>query len=191
MSLFGEIASGIGSLVGAGASYLGSSAQAKAAQQAGDRSYAMYQQQRKDLLPQIQLGQQATNKLRDIYLTGEVPFTAAPGYDFRVAEGLKALERGAAARGRQFSGAQGKALTQYGQNIASDEYNQGFNRLASLAGFGQTATGQAHSAGNTYVNAANTAGQNAAAARASGYEGIGSSINQGINNALFLRYLGG
>lgn len=191
MSLWGGIASGIGSLVGAGASYFGSQAQAKAAEQAGDRSLAIYKQQRADLAPQRELGHQATNALRDIYLTGTTPFTAAPGYDFRVSEGNKALERGAAARGRQLSGAQQKALIGYGQNVASDEYNQGFNRMSQLAGFGSQAINAGNQAGNVYVSGANAAGQNAAAARASGYEGIGSSVNSGINNLLTLRAMQG
>jgi hypothetical protein len=191
MSLFGGIASAVGSIVGAGASYFGGQAQAKAADRAADRSYDIYQQQRKDFLPQMQLGQDATNRMRDIYLTGKTPFTASPGYDFRVQQGTQALERGAAARGRQFSGAQGKALTEYGQGVAADEYDRGYNRLAGMAGLGQTATGQIGQAGQVYANQANTAGQNAAAARASGYGGIGSSINSGINNMLTLRAMQG
>jgi hypothetical protein len=191
MSLFGGIASAVGSIVGAGASYLGSQAQAKAANKAGDQAYAIYQQQRKDLAPQRELGYQATNRLRDIYINGTVPYTTDPGYAFRMGEGTKALERGAAARGGQLSGAQQKALTRYGQDYGSAEYNNGFNRMSQLAGFGSQAVQQGNQAAGQYAVNIGNAGQNAAAARSSGYEGIGSSINSGVNNLLTLRALQG
>lgn len=191
MSLWGGVASAVGSIVGAGASLLGSQAQAKAAGKAGDAAYAIYQQQRKDLAPQRELGAEATNRLRDIYLTGATPFTADPGYDYRLGQGVQALERGAAARGGQLSGAQQKALARFGQDYGSNEYNQGFNRLSQLAGFGSQAVAQGNQAGAQYAaNYGNTV-QNAGAARASGYAGIGSSINSGINNMLTLRAMQG
>lgn len=93
-------------------------------------------------------------------------FTAAdfqkdPGYDFRMSEGLKAIERSAAARGGLNSGATMKALTKYNQDFASNEYNNAYNRfnadrdrrfgrLSSLAGIGQNATGQLVAARGAY-----------------------------------------
>lgn len=83
-----------------------------------------------------------------------------PSYQFRLAEGQKALERSAAARGTLLGGGTLKALTNYGQNAASQEYQSAFNRalssfganqsarqqrlgtLSSLAGMGATAAGQ-------------------------------------------------
>jgi hypothetical protein len=53
---------------------------------------------------------------------------ADPGYGFRLSEGLKALERSAAARGGLLSGGTGKALTRYGQDMASQEFGNAFNR---------------------------------------------------------------
>jgi hypothetical protein len=86
-----------------------------------------------------------------------------PGYDFALQEGLKALERSAAARGTLLTGGTGKALERYGTDYATskinDVYNRNlsqyqtnigteqmnrvnlFNRIASLAGVGQQATG--------------------------------------------------
>ncbi len=54
--------------------------------------------------------------------------TTDPGYGFRLQEGLKALERSAAARGGLLSGGAGKALTRYGQEMASQEFGNAFNR---------------------------------------------------------------
>ena len=60
-----------------------------------------------------------------------------PGYQFRLSEGLKALERSAAARGGLLSGATGKALTRYGQEMGSQEFQNAYGRAMdrSLAEF--------------------------------------------------------
>lgn len=90
-------------------------------------------------------------------------FQADPGYQFRMSEGMKALERSAAARGRLNSGATMKALTRYGQDFASNEYQNAynrftndqtnrFNRLSSLSGLGQVANQNNQQAG---MNASN------------------------------------
>lgn len=90
-----------------------------------------------------------------------------PGYQFRLSEGNKALERALASRG-QFSSmnpAAAKALQDFGQQSASQEYgaaydrynmNQGniFNRLAAISGIGQTSTGQLTGQGNQYAQGA-------------------------------------
>ncbi len=128
--------------------------------------------------------------LRDF---GLEDFTKDPGYDFRLSEGEKGINRSLAARGGLFSGAAGKALSRYNQDFASNEYgnaynryntNQGnkFNRLASLAGIGQSATNQVQQAGQ---NAANNISSNMIAsgnAQASGIMGIGNAISGGLNN---------
>lgn len=133
-------------------------------------------------------------------------FQADPGYGFRMSEGLKALDRQAAARGGLISGAALKAAQGYGQDLASQEYMNAFNRfqtnrtnllnpLQAIAGTGQTATTTLTNAGqNMGTNIANymgNAGQAqmgattaAADARASGYLGSQESWNRAINNAL-------
>jgi hypothetical protein len=94
--------------------------------------------------------------------------TTDPGYGFRLSEGLKALERSAAARGGLLSGGTGKALTRYGQEMASQEFGnaynrglteynalrqreaEGYNRLAGIAGVGGTTAQQLSAAGQQY-----------------------------------------
>lgn len=72
-------------------------------------------------------------------------FQVDPGYAFRMSEGMKGLERSAAARGGLLSGAALKGIQRYGQDLASQEYQNAFNRyqtartntlnpFASLAG---------------------------------------------------------
>lgn len=73
-------------------------------------------------------------------------YEADPGYAFRLSEGLKALERSAAARGGLLSGGTGKALQRYGQDLASQEYGNAFERFqrerAARMGLGQMEYGQ-------------------------------------------------
>jgi hypothetical protein len=84
-----------------------------------------------------------------------------PGYKFRLEQGQKALERSGALRGMLNSGQTLKALTGYAQGMASQEYQNAFNRfmeqraqryrmLSDLAGMGQRATQQALGLGTWY-----------------------------------------
>jgi len=128
--------------------------------------------------------------------------TNNPAYQFQLKQGQQALDRSAAARGMGASGAQMKAAQQYGQGMASQQYDKEYNRasgefgdyynrLAGLAQGGQQATTSLQNAGNQYATgASNTLGslggylQNnlgqAANARASGYIGGANAINGGI-----------
>ena len=132
-------------------------------------------------------------------------FQADPGYAFRMSEGLKALDRTAASRGGMLSGAALKGASRYGQDMASQEYQNAYNRyqtnranqlnpLQSIAGVGQTAVnnigtaGQnyATNAGNAYMNAGNATGSgltNAANAAASGYVGSANAWSGALGNA--------
>jgi hypothetical protein len=51
-----------------------------------------------------------------------------PGFQARYQMGLQGLERGAAAHGSLLSGGTQKALTRYGQDYASNEYGNAYNR---------------------------------------------------------------
>jgi len=57
-----------------------------------------------------------------------------PGYGFRVREGLKAVDRQAAARGGLISGNALKASQAFGQEAASQEYTNAFNRFQTIRG---------------------------------------------------------
>jgi hypothetical protein len=133
-------------------------------------------------------------------------YTADPGYGFRMSEGMKALERSAAARGGLLSGATLKGVQRFGQDLASQEYQNAFNRyqvnranqlnpLQSLYGGGQTSA-------NVLSNAAGQTGQGLAGsalaggqARASGYMNMANALNQGLSTGANLymqgQYLGG
>jgi hypothetical protein len=53
---------------------------------------------------------------------------SSPGFQFRLGEGMKALERSAAAKGTLLTGATGKSLAQFGQDYASNEYDKAYGR---------------------------------------------------------------
>ena len=105
-----------------------------------------------------------------------------PGYNFRIGEGQRALERGAAARGGLLSGGFGRKLTRYAQDYASNEYTNVYNRISNIAGLGQVA-GQASGeaalyAGRQMGNAAQ-AGANASAYGRQGQANAwGTAINE-------------
>lgn len=128
---------------------------------------------------------------------GESDFKADPGYAFRLSEGLKALDRQAAARGGLISGGALKAASRYGQDMASQEYQNAFNRyqinranklqpLQSMAGMGQSATNLLTGAAGDYGNRWNA--NNAASANASAAQSVGTAnaVVGGVNN--FMNY---
>jgi hypothetical protein len=133
-------------------------------------------------------------------------FQKDPGYEFRMNEGAKTLQSGAAARGGLFSGGAGKALERYGQDYASNEYGKAndryvsnqantFNRLASVAGIGQTAANQSGAASQNFGNQVGSNIIGAGNANAAGQVGqanawsnaIGQGYNAYQNNELMKR----
>lgn len=62
------------------------------------------------------------------------PITDDPSYGFRLNEGMKALERSAAAKGTLLTGGHMKALNRYAQDVASTEYQNSYARRASEQG---------------------------------------------------------
>jgi hypothetical protein len=114
-------------------------------------------------------------------------FETSPGYQFRMDEGSKALDRSAASRGLLRSGAQQKAITAFGQGIASEEYGNYMDNLLAVSGLG----GQAASSGNnTAANLTGNAADNifrGGVARGSAYSAganaLASGISKGVENA--------
>ena len=228
------------SIIGAGSSILGGRSQAKAAKAGADAQtqlgYAnldlqkeLAEQQREDFAPWRDIGEQALNDLWSGVQSGEflpekfdpsqINLQQDPGYQFRMDQGVEALDKSAAARGRLLSGAQQKALTDYGQGMGSQEYSnayarysdqyakeadrraQQYNMLSGLSAGGQSsAAGQAQStsqlassSGNILSNLGNAQAQSHYAqgqARAGAYQGIAQSGNQAAQNWLLYKALG-
>ncbi len=185
--------------VGAGASIITGNKAANAQKQAAAQGIAeqrrQYDQTRSDLAPWRATGGSALDTLARVYgLNGQAPdssaFTTSPGYQFRYNEGLRGIDRGAAARGLLHSGAAVKAEENFGQGLASQEFGNWTNTLMGLSGSGQSAANTTAAAGQNAANNISQAYGQAGNARASSYANVGSSINSGINNALF-SYLNG
>lgn len=97
-------------------------------------------------------------------------FMASPDYQFRQDEQMRALTARNSALGVQDSGAAQKAALRYSGNLASGEFNNYANRLASLAGVGQTAAGQNQALGQNYAGAVGNIAQNNAQNLSSSYQ---------------------
>lgn len=189
----------------AGSAVIGGIASSSAAREqsrAADRATA---EQRRQFERQVELQepfrQAGVNALPELIEASRyTPFSMEqfqqdPGYAFRMREGLKALDRSAAARGGLLSGNQLRGVTQFGQDLASQEYTNAFNRyqseraarlnpLQSLAGMGQSnAATMAQQAGQFGQNMA----ENQIARgnlRASGYMGAANALSGGIGQYL-------
>lgn len=120
-------------------------------------------------------------------------FYRSPDYNFRLTEGLSAVQGSAAAAGGLYSGNALRGITDYSQGLAASEFGNYVNRQLALAGMGQTATTQAGNAamttgtniGNLLVNQGN--------ARASGIVNQSNAIAGGVNDlaSLYGMYRGG
>lgn len=122
-------------------------------------------------------------------------YTKTPGYDFRMKEGLNAIESSAAARGGLYSGAALKASQQFGQDYATSEYENYLAKLANRAGVGMgAATGQANAATNAAAGVSNAIGA-AGNAAAAGAIGRGNALVGGMQNLAtnwnYMRNMGG
>jgi hypothetical protein len=187
------------SLIGSSASKKAASTQADAANRAADLQMQQFERQVELQEPWRQAGITALNKLTPLATEytpfGMDQFQQDPGYAFRMSEGMKALERSAAARGGLLSGGMLRGAQRYGQDLASQEYMNAFNRyqaernarlnpLQSLAGVGQTATNQLGQAGQAMASNVGQALGAAGQARASGYIGGANALTQGLGTYL-------
>lgn len=141
-------------------------AQANSADAASQIQWNMYDQTRKDLDPYKQAGATSLSQMMgqmtpDGYFnqtyTGQDIYSD-PSYQFRLQQGQDAIQSSAAAQGGLLSGATLKALQNYGQESASQEYSNAYNRfnadqtnrynrLSNLVGIGQNAAAQVGNAG--------------------------------------------
>lgn len=178
------------SLLGASAAGKAADTQAQAAADSAAVQERMFNKQVELQAPWREAGINALGKLGTGF-TGDVNLNEDPGYAFRLAEGQKALDRQAAARGGLISGAALKAATRYGQDMGSQEYQNAFNRAltrynttAALAGIGQSATNNLSGAAGSLGSQLGQDYTNAGNARASGYVGQTNALTSGLGTYL-------
>jgi hypothetical protein len=164
----------VGGIAGANAAEKAAETQAAAADRALQLQREMYEKSLELGKPYYEAGVNALGKLTRGEIINE------PGYAFRLGEGMKALERVQAARGNMLSGGALKAGQRYAQDLASQEYGNAYNRLANIAGLGQTATTQAGTAGQNYASQAGELGLQQANALAQGRIGRMSSYGNAL-----------
>jgi hypothetical protein len=194
--------------------YMGSQAakgaartQADAANRAMEQEAAMYYQGREDLAPYRESGYTALKDIEKIkpFLTaqfGPDQFSQYldPSMAFRQKIGTQATERMANVGGGAISGNTLRALTDYGQNLASTEYGSAFNRfqtergniyntLANIAGMGQGAVNTGVRAGESYAAGQTGLLTGQAAAQAAGTVGAANAYGGAATNLGNMAYL--
>ena len=226
------IAAAIGgsAVIGGATSIIGGKMAADAAKHAADLQMQQYERTRGDLLPYNTTGQNALEGAYNLasgsptgggpdYVSmaqGMMPgqmtqaeLEQTPGYQFDLAQGLKATQSGAAARGLGVSGASLKGAGTYATGLANKTYLDQFNvqqqrfsdvlnlntgqqsnlqnqfgRLSGLATIGENAAAQTGTAG---TSAASTAGQYINAAgldQANALKNASNALSGGVNNYL-------
>lgn len=155
-----------GAAISANASKKAAKAQAGAADAANQIQWDMYDQNRKDLDPYKQAGMTSLSQMMDQMgangyfnqtYTGQDIYSD-PSYQFRLQQGQDAIQSSAAAKGGLLSGPTLKALQNYSQDYASQEYGNAYNRfnadqtnrynrLSNIIGIGQNAAAQVGNAG--------------------------------------------
>ncbi len=98
-----------------------------------------------------------------------------PGYQFRFDQGRKAIEGSAAAKGTLLTGGAAKDLTEFGQGLASTEFDNEYRRLFGLAGLGQGAAGAIGAYGSSYGDNATNLLTGQGDSRAAGTLGSGNA----------------
>ena len=176
--------------------------QAASADRASQIQQENFEQTRKDLMPYKQAGDTSLSQLMgqmtpDGYFnqtyTGQDIYSD-PSYQFRLQQGQDAIQSSAAAKGGLLTGATLKALQNYGQESASQEYSNAYNRfnadqtnrynrLSNLVGIGQNAAAQV---GNAGAQTAQAVANNTMAGANSIAAGQVASANNWANTANYL-----
>lgn len=204
----------IGSILGGIIGANGASAAGSAAGAAGNQAYQNAQgemsKNREAISPWTSVGGGAVNELGQLYGLGHLTpgggqsqvldtsnvaqdranalsrFQASPGYQFRLQEGSNALDRSAASRGMSLSGAQTRAVQDYGQNIASNEFGNYTNALSGLSGAGESGIQSMTAANAGIFNGGNQDQFQGNMSQAASYQAsanaLASGISSGINN---------
>lgn len=187
------IASGIAS---SNAANSASNAEQNAAAQSAATQQSIFNTEEQNTAPYREAGDYALGQIHDNMSGYNAPFTmgdfhADPGYQFDLQQGQQAIQNSSAATGGLVSGSQMAALNNYSQNMASNEYSNAYNRyqtnignsynrLASLAGLGQTGVGQSNQAAQTAGTNISNSQMSAGNAQAANSIAQGNAISNGV-----------
>lgn len=156
-----------GAVAGAAVSVVGGYLSNKNSKKANSSSQGAYDQayaaNTANLQPYMDAGAGALNQLSQLNSGNYSSFNQSPDYQFAQQQGLQGLDRSAAARGSLYSGGQQADVLNYSQGLASQQYNNYYNKIQNLAGMGQGAASALTGVNSNYANqTASTAQSNAA-----------------------------
>lgn len=175
--MFGQI---LGSVIGAAGNIIASKNASKISRQALAQQKAEQERVWSSVDPYMKMGQGAAANLMN-----PESFTTSPGYEFRLGQGLEAVAGSKAVNGLLRSGGAMKAMNDYGQGMASDEYNKWFGQQSSLVGQGLSASGIGAGVANQNSAAIGTDATNRANAgftQANAWGSIAGSLGGAFDN---------
>jgi hypothetical protein len=168
----GAIIGGVGAVAGGISSGKGASKAAQIQAQASAQQNALlksiYDQNSANFQSDITAGDNASTRQQQ--LLGLVPggasptdiLRATPGYQFKMDQGLQAVNSNAYASGLGNSGATLKALLTYGQGVADQGFNNYYSQVGQVADRGSAAKSSLAGVSTTYAHDSNNVTQNAA-----------------------------
>jgi hypothetical protein len=152
----GSIVNGIGSLLGHNSQKVNAqksvSDYQNAVQWSNQASQNAFNNETQAYQPLYNTGVSALNSASAMLQPGNNFQTSDPSYQWRLGQGLNAVQSSAAANGSLNSGGTLKALNNYAQGAASQEFQNQFNRQNTLAGYAQPAATGLATANASYAN---------------------------------------
>jgi hypothetical protein len=185
----------------------GAQTQADAMRESAAIQKQMFDIQNEQQRPYREIGYSALKDISSMqpYLTkqfGQEDFQAGidPSYNFRLQQGNIATTNLANQAGGLIGGNALQGLTNYGQNAASQEYGNVFNRfqtqrsniynnLASIAGLGQTSLGQTGQLSGQTASGVGSATAGAGSAIGAGQVAMGNALGSGLQTFANQQYI--
>lgn len=165
----------IGGIASNSAAKKGANATNKATTMSVEEQRRQFDLSRQDQKPWMDAGRGALTQMQALNSGDFSSFTQSPDYAFAYSQGLQGLDRGAAARGRMYSGGYDADRMKFASGLASQNYNQYYSRLQSMAGQGQTTASGLGAQGMGMANSLGSLWANNAKQRASSYQTQGDN----------------
>ncbi len=199
-AIIGGVAANMAADTSAGAMESAANTQAGAANYAANLQHEEWLKTQENMKPWLEAGTSSINQLATGLQPGGKfsqfrmnPLISDPSYQWRRQEGVNALAASGAAAGNYGSGNLGVALQNYGQNLASTEYQNeyarqygewlnSYNMLAGISGTGQTTATSLGQLGFNTAGAMGDARMGGANALAAGQIGSAQAQSQSIMN---------
>lgn len=205
-----------GSVISSQGAQSAAQTQADAANNATQTQLGMFQQTQQNLAPYMASGKNALGALNTQMGIGAdgsfnpnaplmKPFSfsdyqKSPGYDFKMGQGIDAVQNSAAARGGIGGGNTLRALTQFGQGLANTDYQQAYDNyvqqqqqrygmLSNAAGSGQNAAAGLGAIGTQVGGQIGSNMIGAGNARAAGQVGAANAWGGGLNSLSQMAFL--